>query len=46
MDVILKIWKSEHIYGFYRGLIPNVLRVTPAAAITFTVYEKVIILLT
>ena len=27
--------------GFYKGLLPQLLRVTPATAITFVVYEKV-----
>jgi hypothetical protein len=27
--------------GFYKGLVPNLLRVVPSAAITFVVYEHV-----
>ena len=28
--------------GFYKGLYPNLLRVVPATAITFVVYENMI----
>jgi len=33
------------MYGFYKGILPNLLRVTPACCITFLVYEKIISLL-
>lgn len=33
--------RYEGIRGFYKGLVPSLLRVTPATAITFVVYEKV-----
>ena len=39
-DVIRKTYKNERIYGFYKGLIPCLLRVTPAAMVTFIVYEN------
>lgn len=42
MDVLQKIWRFEGAKGFYKGLVPNILRVTPACAITFVVYENVI----
>lgn len=42
MDVIAQIWKYEGVYGYYKGLWPNLLRVTPACAITFFVYESII----
>ncbi|GAB1600581.1 mitochondrial folate transporter/carrier-like isoform X1 [Argonauta hians] len=38
-DVIEKTWRCEGIGGFYKGLGPNLLRVTPACCITFLVYE-------
>lgn len=44
IDVISKILKYEGVYGFYKGLIPNLLRVTPSAAITFLVYEYLLAL--
>lgn len=45
MDVISKTFKNESIYGFYKGLIPCLLRVTPAASLTFIVYENLLIFL-
>ncbi|XP_041360898.1 mitochondrial folate transporter/carrier-like isoform X2 [Gigantopelta aegis] len=45
IDVVRQIWKYERAMGFYKGLIPNLLRVTPACAITFLVYEKMVTLL-
>jgi len=41
VDVIQKILRHEGPAGFYKGLVPNLLRVVPSAAITFVVYEKV-----
>ncbi len=41
-DVIAKTFKHEGIYGFYKGLLPCLLRVTPAAALTFIIYENLI----
>ncbi|CAI9719492.1 folate transporter carrier-like isoform X2 [Octopus vulgaris] len=38
-DVIEKTWRHEGVYGFYKGLVPNLVRVTPACCITFLVYE-------
>ncbi|XP_039406073.1 mitochondrial folate transporter/carrier [Corvus cornix cornix] len=40
-DVIRRTWRKEGIPGFYKGIIPNVIRVTPACCITFVVYENV-----
>lgn len=42
LDVITKTFRGEGVRGFYKGLIPSVLRVTPACALTFVVYENVI----
>ncbi|XP_070533962.1 solute carrier family 25 member 32-like [Ptychodera flava] len=39
-DCVRKTWKYEGAKGFYKGLVPNLLRVTPATCITFVVYEK------
>lgn len=33
--------RNEGAIGFYKGIIPNVIRVTPACCITFLVYENV-----
>uniref|UniRef100_A0A0N7ZAG6 Solute carrier family 25 member 32 n=1 Tax=Scylla olivacea TaxID=85551 RepID=A0A0N7ZAG6_SCYOL len=38
---IKETWRLNHIVGFYRGLSPNLMRVVPATAITFVVYEKI-----
>ena len=34
--------RREGLRGFYRGIVPNVLRVMPQSAITFLVYESVL----
>ncbi|XP_065183787.1 solute carrier family 25 member 32-like [Sycon ciliatum] len=39
-DVVRRTFASEGWRGFYKGLSPNLLRVTPATCITFLVYEK------
>lgn len=44
-DVIQQMWRYEGMKAFYKGLIPGVLRVTPACCITFVVYENMISLL-
>ncbi|KAG7338001.1 mitochondrial carrier protein [Nitzschia inconspicua] len=36
-----KIWQQEGISGFFKGAIPNAVRVAPSAAVTFVVYEAV-----
>ncbi|XP_063306355.1 solute carrier family 25 member 32 [Pelobates fuscus] len=41
MDVISRTWRKEGVHGFYKGLVPNILKVTPACCITFVVFEKV-----
>ncbi|XP_046438983.1 mitochondrial folate transporter/carrier-like isoform X2 [Daphnia pulex] len=41
MDVLTRTWRHEGVRGFYKGMLPTLLRVTPATAITFVVYENV-----
>ncbi|XP_074123701.1 solute carrier family 25 member 32 isoform X2 [Sminthopsis crassicaudata] len=41
LDVINRTWRKEGILGFYKGIVPNLIRVTPACCITFLVYENV-----
>ncbi|XP_054638015.1 mitochondrial folate transporter/carrier-like [Dunckerocampus dactyliophorus] len=41
VDVIRRTWRNEGATGFYKGIIPNLIRVTPACCITFLVYENV-----
>lgn len=39
--VVKRVWKEEGVRGFYRGLVPGVVRVMPATWVTFLVYENV-----
>jgi solute carrier family 25 (mitochondrial folate transporter), member 32 len=39
--VSARIWQEEGFQGFYRGLVPGVVRVLPATWVTFLVYENV-----
>ncbi|XP_050025776.2 solute carrier family 25 member 32-like [Dermacentor andersoni] len=41
VQCISRTWRFEGYKGFYKGLVPNTLRVTPATAITFVVYENI-----
>eukprot|EP00980_Cylindrotheca_fusiformis_P028341 scaffold22592_cov129-Cylindrotheca_fusiformis.AAC.27 len=34
-----RIWQKEGIMGYFKGCIPNAVRVAPSAAVTFVVYE-------
>jgi len=40
VDTIAKMWRREGLRGFFKGIIPNSIRVAPGAAITFVVYES------
>ncbi|XP_063957246.1 solute carrier family 25 member 32-like [Lytechinus pictus] len=40
-NTISVTYRGEGWKGFYKGLVPNLLRVTPACCITFVVYEKI-----
>jgi solute carrier family 25 (mitochondrial folate transporter), member 32 len=40
LDVVYQIAKQEGIKGFYKGLMPNMLRVVPSTCVTFLVYEN------
>lgn len=40
VDCTFHLWKNYGIYGFYKGVIPNAIRVAPGTAITFVVYES------
>ena len=40
-DCSVYCFRNEGLRGFYKGLLPSLLRVTPATAITFLVYENV-----
>lgn len=45
IDCLRRIGKQEGLSGFFKGCIPNALRVAPSAAITFVTYESVLDLL-
>ncbi|CAI5534747.1 unnamed protein product [Closterium sp. Naga37s-1] len=36
---VTSMWRLEGARGFYKGFLPNLLRVMPSASITFAVYE-------
>ena len=38
---LTKIWEKEGPSGFFKGCVPNAVRVAPSAAVTFVVYEAV-----
>lgn len=38
-DVFWRTYRHEGVRGFYKGLFPNLLKVVPAASITYLVYE-------
>ncbi|KAH8664079.1 mitochondrial carrier domain-containing protein [Xylariales sp. PMI_506] len=38
--VISRTWTNEGLRGFYRGIVPGVIRVMPATWVTFLVYEN------
>lgn len=41
-DCVLKIWKHEGAFAFYKGTVPRLGRVVLDTAIVFTIYENVI----
>jgi len=40
-DCVARIFRNEGPVGFFKGCIPNAVRVAPSAAITFVMYETV-----
>jgi hypothetical protein len=38
-DVFWRTLQHEGVSGFYKGILPNLLKVVPAASITYIVYE-------
>jgi hypothetical protein len=41
VDTARRMWQKEGSSGFFKGCIPNAIRVAPSAAVTFVVYEAV-----
>jgi solute carrier family 25 (mitochondrial folate transporter), member 32 len=40
-DAVVQTWQQEGVRGFYKGLVPNIVRVLPSTCVTFLVYENV-----
>lgn len=40
IDCVVKIARKEGVVGYFRGIIPNALKVAPQAALTFVLYEE------
>lgn len=40
MECVEHMWRREGFLSFFRGLVPNALKVAPAAAVTLLVYEE------
>ena len=38
---VVTIYRSEGVPGFYKGMLPNILKVAPSIAIAFVTYEFV-----
>ena len=39
VDAMRKLYRMEGVGSFFRGIVPNVIRVTPAGALTLAIYE-------
>lgn len=39
--LVLQVMREDGVRGFYRGCTTNLVRTTPAAALTFTSYELI-----
>jgi len=44
LDAFPKIYRRSGITGFYKGLVPNYLKVVPALSVSFWTYEKMKVL--
>ena len=40
IDVFVRTYREEGLRAFYKGLFPNLLKVVPAASITYIAYEE------
>ena len=40
-DVITKVYRNEGIFGFYKGLLPRMMYVTPLVAIQYSGYQLI-----
>ena len=39
-DCINKVYKQDGVKGFYRGIVPNLIKNIPAISISYAVFEK------
>jgi len=39
-NAVTRIYRTDNIRGFYKGLVPNYLKVVPSISISFVTYEK------
>jgi solute carrier family 25 phosphate transporter 23/24/25/41 len=39
-SIVAHIWKKEGFFGFFRGSLPNLAKVAPAASIGYLTYEQ------
>ena len=40
VHTVQRMWRQEGVIGFFKGAVPNAVRVAPSAAVTFLVYES------
>ena len=40
-NAVLRIFRDEGVVGFYKGVLPNLLKVAPSMGISFVTYEFV-----
>lgn len=45
LDAVRLTFQREGLRGFYKGLLPSLLRVMPQSAVTITIYERLVQLL-
>lgn len=41
LDALTRMYREEGIRSFYRGMLPNYLKMVPAISVSFVVYETV-----
>lgn len=41
LDALTRMYREEGLMSFYRGMLPNYLKMVPAISVSFVVYETV-----
>jgi len=41
IDCLIKTYKYEGFFGYYKGMVPNLLKVVPAVSIYYASYEYI-----